>query len=75
MTKKIKQANKLTDNQLTTIRKQQEEIAQILKDVGFLETQKHGLLHKYAGVVEKVEEFKIELEKEYGRSRIIFGSF
>ena len=50
MTKKTKEAKKLTDNQLATIRKQQEEIAQILKDVGFLETQKHGLLHKYAGL-------------------------
>ena len=70
MTKKIKEANKLTNDQLATIRKQQEEIAQILKDVGFLETQKHGLLHKYAGIVEKVEEFKVELEKEYGAVNI-----
>ena len=38
--------------------------------MGFLETQKHGLLHKYAGIVEKVEEFKVELEKEYGAVNI-----
>jgi|TARA_X000001382_G_scaffold56850_1_gene38895 hypothetical protein len=61
-----KVAGKITAEQLTTIKKQQEDITQLLKDVGFLETQKHGLLHKYAGVVQDAEEFKKELEKQYG---------
>ena len=31
-----------------------------------IETQKHGLLHDVAEVNRKVEEFKAELEKQYG---------
>ena len=61
-----KVAGKITAEQLTTIKTHQEEIAQALKDIGFLETQKHGLLHKYAGTVQDAEKFKEELEKEYG---------
>ena len=66
MTKKEKVAGKITAEQLNTIKQQQEDIAQCLKDIGFLETQKHGLLHKYAGIVQDAEDFKKELEKQYG---------
>ena len=66
MTKKEKVAGKITAEQLNTIKQQQEDIAQSLKDIGFLETQKHGLLHKYAGIVQDAEEFKKDLEKQYG---------
>jgi hypothetical protein len=31
-----------------------------------LESQKHGLLHQIADVNRSVEEFKLELQKEYG---------
>tara|TARA_R100000742_G_C4257916_1_gene75757 strand:+ start:647 stop:895 length:249 start_codon:yes stop_codon:yes gene_type:complete len=63
-------AKKLTEKQLSTINDQQKEIGQLLRDIGFLETQKHGLLHKYAGVVQEVEDFKVELEKQYGAINI-----
>ena len=66
MTKKEKVAGKITAEQLNTIKQQQEDIAQSLKDIGFLETQKHGLLHKYAGIVQDAEDYKKELEKQYG---------
>ena len=66
MTKKEKVAGKITAEQLNTIKQQQEDITQSLKDIGFLETQKHGLLHKYAGIVQDAEDFKKELEKQYG---------
>ena len=66
MTKKEKVAGKITAEQLNTIKQQQEDIAQSLKDIGFLETQKLGLLHKYAGIVQDAEDFKKELEKQYG---------
>ena len=66
MTKKEKVAGKITAEQLNTIKQQQEDIAQSLKDIGFLETQKHGLLHKYTGIVQDAEDFKKELEKQYG---------
>ena len=55
---------------MSTIKSQQEEIAQLLKEIGFLESQKHGLMHKYAGVIQDSEEFKATLEKEYGAINI-----
>ncbi len=63
-------SKKLTEKQLSKINDQQKEIGQLLRDIGFLETQKHGLLHKYAGVVQEVEDFKVELEKQYGAINI-----
>ena len=57
---------KITAEQLSTIKQQQEDITKYLKEIGFIETQKHGLLHKYAGIVEDTETFKKELEKQYG---------
>jgi hypothetical protein len=60
----------ITEKQLNVIKKQQAEIAQLLRDIGYLDTQKHVLNHKYAGVVEEMEKFKAELEKEYGAVNI-----
>jgi|TARA_R110000796_G_scaffold229738_1_gene347212 hypothetical protein len=60
----------ITEEQLDIIKKQQAEIAQLLRDIGYIETQKHVLNHKYAGVVEEMEKFKAELEKEYGAVNI-----
>ena len=72
--KKVKEVEEakvqVTEKQLTTINKQQEELAGLLRDIGYLETQKHALNHKYALVVKEVEDFKIDLEKEYGAVNI-----
>ena len=68
--KKEEKVQKITEEQLSTIKSQQEEIAQLLKVIGFLESQKHGLMHKYAGVIQDSEEFKATLEKEYGAINI-----
>tara|TARA_R110000765_G_scaffold317600_3_gene409987 strand:- start:20762 stop:21079 length:318 start_codon:yes stop_codon:yes gene_type:complete len=57
---------KITAEQLSTIKQQQEDITQLLRDIGYLESQKHGLLHKYAGVVQDAEAFKLKLEEQYG---------
>jgi len=59
-------AGKITAEQLKTIKQQQEDITKYLKEIGFIESQKHGLLHKYAGIVQDAEEFKTKLEEEYG---------
>ena len=59
-------AGKITAEQLKTIQQQQEDITKYLKEIGFIESQKHGLLHKYAGIVQDAEEFKAKLEEEYG---------
>jgi len=65
--KELDVSNKyIKEEQLETIKKQQNELTRHLRDIGFIETQKHSLLHKYAGIVEEVEEFKAGLEKEYG---------
>ena len=61
---------KVTEEQLSKIKQSQEDIATLLRDVGFLETQKHAILHKYAGVVQDSEDYKAELEKQYGAINI-----
>ena len=56
--------------QLTTIQDHQKNLNAILNDLGYLEAQKHGLLHKFAEVNKEVEEFKNQLEAEYGAVNI-----
>ena len=62
--------NKIKEEQLTKIQDQQKELNAILHEVGALEAQKHGLLHKFGGINQEVEELKSELEKEYGAINI-----
>ena len=62
--------NKITDEQLETIKEHQNKTNSILNQVGYLESQKHGLLHELAGVNQDIEEFKTSLEKEYGAINI-----
>jgi predicted nucleic acid-binding Zn-ribbon protein len=61
---------KITEEQLTKIQEQQTELNAVLHEVGYLETQQHGLMHKFASINQAVEEFKTELEKEYGAINI-----
>lgn len=56
----------ITDVQLEKLQKQQGEIRQALENLGVLEVQKHELLHNLAEASKGVEEFKKELEDEYG---------
>ena len=68
---KVEEAKiQITEEQLKTIKQQQQDLTQILKDIGFLEAQKHALNHKYALLAQDVEEFKVKLEKEYGAVNI-----
>ena len=68
---KVEEAKiQITADELATIKKQQEELATTLRDIGFLEAQKHALNHKYALLAQDVEEFKVKLEKEYGAVNI-----
>ena len=62
--------DKIKDEQLKTIQEHQRTLNTILNDVGYLEAQKHGLLHQFGDVNRKVEEFKSELENEYGAINI-----
>ncbi len=57
---------KIREDQLKKVVKQQNELSTILGQIGTLESQKHSLLHKIADVNQKIEEYKAELEEEYG---------
>ena len=61
---------KIKEDQLKKIQEQQAAVTKILNEVGYLEANKHGLLHELAGVNEGIEEFKKELEEEYGAVNI-----
>tara|TARA_R100000654_G_C2630441_1_gene120021 strand:+ start:70 stop:342 length:273 start_codon:yes stop_codon:yes gene_type:complete len=58
--------NKITESQLKTIQNHQAEIQDLIGKIGYTEAQKHGMLHELAACNNKVEDFKVELEKEYG---------
>ena len=62
--------NKITDEQLKTIQEQQQQLNNIIHEIGLLESSKHGLLHEIAEVNKEVEKVKSELEKEYGAVNI-----
>jgi hypothetical protein len=68
--KKVEETTKITEEQLETIRDHQQKLSKTVTNIGFLETQKHGLLHEYAGLVDDIEKYKLELEKEYGAINI-----
>jgi len=61
---------KIKEEQLKKIQDQQTKTANILNEIGFLETKKHGLLHEIAGLNDDINDFKVELEKEYGAVNI-----
>jgi len=62
--------NKITEEQLTKIQGQQQELNQVIHEIGLLESQKHAMLHKIAGINEDVETLKSELENQYGAINI-----
>ena len=62
--------NKISEEHLKTIQDQQTKLNQILNQVGYLEAQKHGLLHEFGQVNKEVEDFKSVLEAEYGEVNI-----
>jgi len=62
--------NKIKKEQLEKINNHQEAVNSILHQLGFLESQKHALLHELGGVNQEIEEFKNTLEEEYGSINI-----
>ena len=61
---------KITEEQLEKIVKQNTELEEVVMQVGIVESQKHALLHKIAEVNKVLEEYKAELEEEYGEISI-----
>jgi hypothetical protein len=60
----------ITQEQLTRIVDQQKDLQTLLTNIGVLESQKHGFLHQLGEVNKAIEEFKGELEAEYGAINI-----
>lgn len=61
---------KITDEQLSTIQNQQQELNKILHEIGVIEAQKHGLLHQFGIINKEVDDLKTELEAQYGAINI-----
>ena len=64
------EVKKITEEQLETLSKQQKNLSDILTNIGVLESQKHSYLHQLADVNKSVEEFKLELQEQYGSVNI-----
>lgn len=60
----------ITAEQLEKIVATQKDLTTILSNIGILESQKHALLHQLADLNKSIEEFKGELEAEYGAINI-----
>ena len=63
-------AKKIKEDQLSTIVRHQKDLNTILTNIGILESQKHSMLHQLADINKTAEEFKNELQKEYGAVNI-----
>ena len=62
--------NYITTEQLEKVTTQQKDLGALLTNIGILESQKHGFLHQLAEVNKAIEDFKEELQKEYGAINI-----
>ena len=60
----------ITKEQLEKIVTQQKDLQTLLTNIGVLESQKHRFLHQLGEVNKAIEEFKGELEVEYGAINI-----
>ena len=61
---------KIKEEQLKKITEQQNQLNDLITEIGMLETKKHALLHEIAGVNKDIEAMKTELEGEYGAINI-----
>lgn len=62
--------NKIEEKELEKVVEQQKTLNEVLTNIGVLETQKHGLLHKVAALNKDIEEVKNDLEGKYGAINI-----
>jgi hypothetical protein len=60
----------ITKEQLEKIVAQQKDLQTLLTNIGILESQKHGFLHQLGDLNKAIEDFKGELETEYGAINI-----
>jgi len=62
--------SKVKKEHLDKIKEQQENLQKLVGNIGAIESQKHAMLHELAITNAEVEDFKKELEKEYGKINI-----
>ena len=60
----------ISKEQLKKIQDFQKDLNKLLNEVGFLEAQKAQVLSKFGEINKQTEDFKKELEKEYGSINI-----
>ena len=70
MGKVKKVANKISEDQLTKVRDQQQKLNEALRTLGVLDVQKQNLRNQIEGVSKEIEGTKAELEEEYGSINI-----
>ena len=63
---KKEEVQKITEDQLELIKKQQNQLGELLKSIGVIEVQKSNLKQQVKDVSEEIEKAKKELEEEYG---------
>jgi len=61
---------KIKEEQLKRIQGIQKELSETLNAIGYLESEKHALLHKIKSINEEDQRIKAELEEEYGSVNI-----
>ena len=61
---------KIKEEQLNEIKEIQVELNETLASIGYIESQKHALLHKIKTINEKDSEMRKMLEDEYGAINI-----
>ncbi len=62
--------SKITEKQLEELKGYNTKLGEILSQIGILESNKHALLHEIAGINKDLEDFKKDLEEEYGSINI-----
>tara|TARA_R100000152_G_C6680608_1_gene114575 strand:- start:321 stop:584 length:264 start_codon:yes stop_codon:yes gene_type:complete len=70
MTKKKEEVKKITQEELDTVKNQQNNIQKILLDLGALEAKKFEVSKTYEEFAAKLEGTKKELEEKYGQVNI-----
>ncbi len=70
MGKVKKVANKISEDQLTKVRDQQQKLNEALRTLGVLDVQKQNLRNQIEGVSKEIKRTKAELEEEYGQVNI-----
>ena len=70
MGKVKKVANKISEDQLTKVRDQQQKLNEMLRTLGVLDVQKQNLRNQIEDVSKEIEGTKAELEEEYGQVNI-----